>query len=44
MPTVEVNLDNVVIEGTVIARPTRIPRSIWLSYWEGVQAIVRPKT
>jgi len=34
MPTVEVYLDHVVVEGTTIKRPTRIPRSIWLAYWE----------
>lgn len=36
MLRVEVEMDRVVIEGIVIARPVRISRSAWMSYWERV--------
>jgi hypothetical protein len=34
MPNIEVDMDQVTVEGVVIKRPNRIARSDWIAYWE----------
>jgi hypothetical protein len=45
-PNIEVNLDNIKIEGTIVKRPSRIPRSEWMKFWEQLWLInsLRPNT
>jgi len=35
---IDINMDSVLINGTSIPRPTRISRSAWIKFWEGVNA------
>ena len=33
-PDIQVELDHVLIVGHRVPRPDRIPRSVWMAYWE----------
>lgn len=42
-PDIQVHLDQVIICGHVVMRPSRIPRSVWIAYWEKHSWIEGPK-
>lgn len=35
---IDVRMDSVTICGTVIKRPSRVPRSQWMQFWERLNA------
>jgi hypothetical protein len=34
---IDVNLDSVIVCGQLIRRPSRVPRSIWVRFWEAIR-------